>query len=281
MNLRSMALRLGIACILAGILAAPLAAQTTNNPSLTNTSTTGVQPVNDLLPLLVVLTGPQNWAYVGSSAGLGSGTSGGGSGQWIRITGGAQAPAVPTPGAQALEPAASITTTDGRTFKDVRVLALVPQVGDGLILGDRVLLIHAAGSETVALDSLPDEARKSLGLEAREDRASFEAGRKETKRAKSGNDGVTPAEKQRRKRAAKFWTDLSVLVPDWRELGANPAFLDWVMEKDLGDTLDRQERARALAKWQVTSWEPWEARNVDPVTGRPWPWAEPLPRPPY
>ncbi|MGO8704982.1 MAG: hypothetical protein ACLQVA_14295 [Candidatus Brocadiia bacterium] len=281
MNLRSMALRLGIACILAGILAAPLAAQTANNPTLTNTSTAGVQPANDLLPLLVVLTGPQNWAYIGSATGVGIGTNGGGGGQWIRIMGGAQAPAVPTPGAQALEPVASITTTDGRTFKDVRVFALVPHLGDGLIIGDRVLLIDAAGSETVALDSLPDEARKSLGLEAREEQASFEVVRKEKRLVKSGNDWVAPAEKRRREREAKFWADLSLLVPDWRELGANPAFLDWVMEKDLGDALDRQERARARAKWQVASWEPWQARNVDPVTGRPWPWAEPLPRPPY
>ena len=56
---------------------------------------------------------------------------------------------------------------------------LVPRLGDGLIIGDRVLLIYAEGSETVPLDSLPDEARKSLGLRTREEQASFEADRKE------------------------------------------------------------------------------------------------------
>jgi len=281
MNLLSMTLRLGITCMLAGILAAPLAAQTRNNSNATNNSTTGIQPANDLVPLLVVLTGPQNWAYVASATSLGNGTNGAGNGQGLPVARTAQVLAVPASGAQTQEPVASITTTDGRTFKDVRVFALVPRVGDGLIIGDRVLLIDAEGSETVPLDSLPDEARKSLGLGMREEQASFEADRKEKKLVKSGNDWVTPAEKQRRERDAMFWADLNVFVPDWRELNANPRCFDWLMKKDLGDTLDRQERSRALAKWQVEQWEPWETRNLDPVTGRPWPWAEPLPPPPY
>ena len=261
MNLRAATFRLGLACMLAGILAVPLHAQTANNSALTNTSTTGVQPVNDLLPLLVVLTGPQNWAYIGSATGVGNGTNGGG-GQWIRIMGGEQAPAVPAADARDQEPVVSVTTTDGRTFKDARVFALVPRLGDGLILGDRVLLIHAAGSETVALDSLPEETRRSLGLEALEDQASFKSDQRSKRLAKSGNDWVTPAEKRRRERDAKFWADLGLLVPDWRDLNANPKFLDWVMEKDLGDALDCQERARALAKWQPACWEPWERRTL-------------------
>ena len=176
---------------------------------------------------------------------------------------------------------ASITTTDGRTFKDVKVFKFVPRVGDGLIIGDRVLLIYAEGSEAVPLSLLSDEARKRLGLGMREEQALFEAVRKEKRLVKSGDDWVTPAEKQRIESDAKFWADLNTFVPDWRELNANPKCLDWLMKKDLGDTLDRHERMRALAEWQVKQWEPWEARNVDPVTGRPWLWAEPLPPPPY
>ncbi|MGD0901163.1 MAG: hypothetical protein ABR915_25320 [Thermoguttaceae bacterium] len=81
MKTRMMALP-GIACLLAGILAAPLAAQTSNNSYLTSTSTTGIQPVNDLLPVLVTFTGPQNWDAVGSATGQSNGTNGSGSGQW-------------------------------------------------------------------------------------------------------------------------------------------------------------------------------------------------------
>lgn len=244
MNLGVMTLRLGIACMLAGILAAPLAAQSTNNSNLTNNSTTGIQPVNDLMPLLVVLTGPENWDYVGSPADLGNAANGGGTGQRIAVSPTAQAPAVSAPGAQAREPVASVMTSDGRTFKNVKVFALAPRIGEGLIIGDKVLLIHAEGSDTVPLDSLSDEARKSLGLEMREEQASFGSGQKEKRLVKSVNYWVTLAEKQRRERDAKFWADLNAFVRDWRELNANPRFLDWLMKKALGDRLGRQERVR-------------------------------------
>jgi hypothetical protein len=95
LNLRSVTLRLGIGCALTGILAASLAAQNANNSNLTNTSTNGIQPVNDLLPLFVWFTGPQNWDFVGSSAGLGGGANGGGNGLLVPVAGAAQAPAVP------------------------------------------------------------------------------------------------------------------------------------------------------------------------------------------
>jgi hypothetical protein len=84
MKTRTMALP-GIACLLAGILAAPLAAQTSNNATLTSTSTTGILPMNDLIAVLVVFTGPQNWDSVGSATGLGNGSNGSGSGQWFPI----------------------------------------------------------------------------------------------------------------------------------------------------------------------------------------------------
>jgi hypothetical protein len=251
MTFRVMMLRLGVACMLAGVFVAPLAAQTANNSN----STTNNQGVNDVLPLLVALSGPENWAYIGSAAGFGGGTGGGGGGQWMRV---AEAPELPALDPQVQEAVASVTTTDGRTLKDVKFLKLVPRVGDGLIIGDRALLIHAGGSEMVPLDSLGDEARKSLGLET-----------------------AAPAERGRGERDAKFWADVKLLFRDWRQFNANPRLLDWLMVKDLGATLDRHARARALANWLVKQWEPWEAKNIDPATGRPSPRAEPLPLPPY
>lgn len=281
MNLRSIMLQFGVAYALAGILAVPVTAQTTNNSSSTNTSTTGIQSVNDLVPLLVVLTGPQNWDYVGSSGPLGIGSNGGGNGQWVPVSPMVQAPAVPASGGQGQKVAASITTTDGRTFKHAEVVMLVPRLGDGLIIGDRVLLIYAEGSETLPLDLLPDGARKSLGLRTREEQASLDADSTESGPVKSGDNRASQTEKQRREKEAKFWADLSALVPDWRELSAESKLLDWLLMKDLGGTLDRQARARALAKWQVDHWEPWKTRNLDPVAGRPLPWAEPFPPTPY
>jgi len=97
MNVCSMMLRLCAACMLAGIVAAPLAAQTANNSSLTNTSTTGIQPVNDVVPLIVWFTGPANWDYVGSAAGMGNGTNGGGNGQWLAVPHAAAQPPAATP----------------------------------------------------------------------------------------------------------------------------------------------------------------------------------------
>jgi hypothetical protein len=161
---------------------------------------------------------------------------------------------------------ASVTTTDGRTFKEVKALRFLPGVGDGLIIGDRVLLLYADGSETVPLDSLGSAARKRLGL-------SF--------LANSADDAHSAAEKRRATRAAKFWADVKLHVSDWRELDASPRLLDSLMRKNLGETLDERERARALAKWRMQQWAPWAAKNVDPATGKLLPSADPLPPAPY
>jgi len=77
-----------------------------------------------------------------------------------------------------------------------------------------------------------------------EEQASSGSDQKEKRRVKPANDCVTPAEKQRRERDAKFWADLNVFLHDLRELNVNPGFLHRLMNKDLGDTLDRQERVR-------------------------------------
>jgi S1-C subfamily serine protease len=82
-----------------------------------------------------------------------------------------------------------VTTTDGRTFKDVRVFKTI---------GDRVLLIHSEGTDTVPLDLLPDAARKSLGLRTRAEQAEYEAAQTKKGLVKYGDEWVTPAEKQRR-----------------------------------------------------------------------------------
>jgi S1-C subfamily serine protease len=91
--------------------------------------------------------------------------------------------------AHANDPVPVVTTTDGRTFKEVRVFRTI---------GDKVLLIHTEGTDTVPLDALPDEARKSLGLMTRAEKAAYDAEQAKKGLVKSGDDWVTPQEKQRR-----------------------------------------------------------------------------------
>ena len=113
----------------------------------------------------------------------------------------------------------SITTSDGQTFKDVKVFK---------VKGDDVLLVCSAGSVKVPLASLSDEARKMLGLRTRDEQAAFEAGQKGKGLVKSGDDWVTPEEKRRREAVAKYNATLNSLVPDWRDINVNPQFAVWL-----------------------------------------------------
>lgn len=79
---------------------------------------------------------------------------------------------------------ASITTTDGQTFKNVKVRK---------VLGDTVLLFHSEGAARVPLSALSDDTRKALGLWTRAE----EAAPKPKELVKYGNDWVMPEEKQR------------------------------------------------------------------------------------
>jgi hypothetical protein len=117
--------------------------------------------------------------------------------------------------AKAQEPVPSITTSDGRSFKNVKVFKTV---------GDKVLLIHSEGTTTVSLDALTDEARKSLGLRTRAEQSSFEAEQTKKGLLKSGNDWVTPAEKQLR----DYFITLNTLAPDWKTINVNPQFAAWL-----------------------------------------------------
>ncbi|MGD1002476.1 MAG: hypothetical protein ABSA67_17430 [Candidatus Brocadiia bacterium] len=105
----------------------------------------------------------------------------------------------PVSGAQAHQTVASVTTSDGKVFADVKALR---------VEGDKVLLSYSGGAEWVALNSLSDEARKSLGLRTREEQALFEMA-------------------------------LGAMVPDWREVNANRLFLAWLAEKNAEDPVSR------------------------------------------
>ena len=87
--------------------------------------------------------------------------------------------------AYANDPVPVVTTTDGQTFKNVKVFK---------VLGDDVLLLCSDGSVKVPLASLSDETRKALGLLTRAEEAALQA----KGFVKYGADWVTPQEKQRR-----------------------------------------------------------------------------------
>jgi hypothetical protein len=78
----------------------------------------------------------------------------------------AAAEAVDTPAPRESESVDVLTTTDGRSFKNAKVLK---------VEGQTVLLAHSEGVTQVPLSALSDEARKSLGMRTRDEQAVFEA----------------------------------------------------------------------------------------------------------
>lgn len=82
--------------------------------------------------------------------------------------------------------APSITTSDGKVFTNVKVLR---------VEGDRVLLLNSGGGAWIALDSLSDDARKSLGLRTRAEQAAFDAEQAQKEVVKLGNDSASSADK--------------------------------------------------------------------------------------
>ncbi len=121
-------------------------------------------------------------------------------------------------GAYALDPVPSVTTSDGQTFKDVKVFKTV---------GDKVLLLHSEGTATVPLDALSDDVRKSLGLRTRAEQAQFEADQKAKGLVKSGRDWLTPEEKQLK----DFFATLNNFAPDWKAINFNMQFAAWLENK--------------------------------------------------